>query len=120
ATPGADHFGPGERHRAERAGSGLLQRALQKGLALCPQRSRGLEVRRDLIDPCGRFALVRDFAGEAIPPGNVMGVDQRDRRAPWLTAPLMIEPILELIDDRRVHFGALTGTAVGRGRGPAR
>ena len=119
AAPRRDHFGAVERHGAERARGGLLQRAVQQRLAAGQQLFGRLEVRRDFADPRRRFALPRDFAREAVPPGDVVGVDERDGRAPRPVARLVVEPVLELVDDRRVDLGALPGGAVGRGIGPA-
>jgi len=49
-----------------------------------------------------------------MPPRDVVGVDERHRRAPRLAAPFEAQPFAELSGDHRIDGGALPRGAVGR------
>ena len=100
--PFAARFGAGERHRPERGRRGVLEGALQARLVALEQQLRRLEVGRQAPDRrCGAVRLGRDAVAPLVPPGDVVRVDERDRRAPRLGAALLGEPLVELARDLR-------------------
>ena len=113
--PDPGDLGTAERHGTERGGGSFLERVLQARLAARLHELRGLVVGGQFRGHATGARLGRDAVAPAVPPRDVVGVDERDGRAPGLRAPLLRKPLVELGDDQRIHAPALAGPAVGGG-----
>ncbi len=109
----------GERDLAEGPCRVLLQRPLHAGLARVKLCGR-LEVRRQLPAQRRHRRLGPDEVRVAVPPRDVVGVDEGHRRAPRAVRSVLGEPASELLRDQGVGRETLPGRAVGRGERTAR
>ena len=88
--PFSVRFRAAERHRAERRRGGFLEGALQARLAALDQQLRASRSwAAAAARSRGAVRLRRDAVAPHVPPGDVVGVHERDRRAPRLGAALV-------------------------------
>ena len=111
--------GSAEWHLAEGNRARQLERVLKRRLAAGGELLGRLVVRRQRADPARRGRLGGVHAAPAPPPGDVVRVHERHRRAPRTVPAGGVVPVLELLGDPAVDAPALAGGAVGRGVGAA-
>ena len=113
--PFGGRFGSREGDRAERRGGRFLEGALQPRLAPLVQQLGGLVVGRQSPGEGLGGCLGGDAIAPQVPPRDVVGVDERHRRAPRFGVVGVLEPFGEHVGDVGVALPALAGGAV-RGR----
>src|SRR2546423_4202165 len=101
--PYAGSLGTAERYGTERGGGGFLKRVLQARLAARVHELGGLVVGGQFRGHATGARLGRDAVAPAVPPRDVVRVDERYGRAPGLRGPLLRVPLVELGDDHRIH-----------------